>query len=118
MIFANSALNLMAASSAGACNLMLMRQKEIKEGVSVFNEDGSVEYGKSKKAGRKAILQTALSRVILPIPVLVFPAIGNALLAQIRLLPKTGTTAAKLVELSLCICSLTFALPMSIALFE
>lgn len=34
-----------------------------------------------------------------------------------RLLPK-NQTALKGLELTLCVCSLTFALPMSIALFE
>jgi hypothetical protein len=34
-----------------------------------------------------------------------------------RLWPK-NLAAAKAIELTLCICSLTFALPMSIALFE
>lgn len=54
-IFANAGINLFAASAAGACNLILMRQKELKEGISVYNEDGSIPYGKSKKAGKKAI---------------------------------------------------------------
>ena len=62
-------------------------------------------------------METAFSRVILPLPVLFFPAIGNAILEKLRLWPK-NLAAGKAIELTLCICSLTFALPMSIALFE
>lgn len=117
LIFANSFLAILAGSSAGAANLILMRQKELKQGVTVTNKDGSKEYGKSKVAGKKAIQQTAISRIVLPVPVLCFPAIGNLLLTKMRLMPKSSN-AAKVIELILCGMSLTFALPMSIALFE
>ena len=62
-------------------------------------------------------METAVSRFILPLPVLFFPAIGNFMLEKLRLWPK-NLAAGKFLELTLCICSLTFALPMSIALFE
>ena len=62
-------------------------------------------------------METAFSRVVLPLPVLFFPAIANAILEKMRLWPK-NLAAGKVIELALCICSLTFALPMSIALFE
>jgi sideroflexin-5 len=68
-------------------------------------------------AGKKAIMETAVSRFVLPLPVLFFPAFANAILEKMRLWPK-GVAAGKFMELGLCICSLTFALPMSIALFE
>jgi len=55
--------------------------------------------------------------MVLPLPVLFFPAVGNFLLEKMRLWPK-NIAAGKAIELGLCICSLTFALPMSIALFE
>ena len=97
--------------------MILMRSKELKEGVTVQNQDGSIEYGKSVIAGKKAIMETAVSRFVLPLPVLFFPALGNAILEKMRLWPK-GVVPGKLLELGLCICSLTFALPMSIALFE
>ena len=53
----------------------------------------------------------------MPLPVLFFPAIGNFLLESVRLWPKNAH-AGKLIEMTLCMCSLTFALPMSIALFK
>jgi hypothetical protein len=41
----------------------------------------------------------------------------NYAMERLRIWPK-NLVASKLVEASLCICSLTFALPMSIALFK
>lgn len=117
LIIANAFLNYIAGASAGASNLALMRWKEVKDGIKVQNEKGDVTYGSSKKAGKKAIAETAFSRFFLPLPVLFFPAIGNFLLESVRLWPK-NPHAGKLIEMTLCMCSLTFALPMSIALFK
>jgi hypothetical protein len=117
LIIANAFLNYFAGAAAGASNLVLMRQKELKDGIVVQNKEGDKDYGKSKKAGKKAIMETALSRVVLPLPVLFFPALTNFMLEKLRLWPRNHL-AGKFLELSLCCCSLTFALPMSIALFE
>ena len=81
------------------------------------NEAGTVTYGKSKKAGWKAITETGLSRVALPLPVLFFPAVMNSLLTRARLMPK-NVVLQKLIEMFLCVGTLTFALPMSIAIFK
>lgn len=51
LVVANAFLNYIAGATAGACNLALMRSKELKDGILVTNEAGTVEYGKSKKAG-------------------------------------------------------------------
>mmetsp|Transcript_4390 Transcript_4390/g.6360 ORF Transcript_4390/g.6360 Transcript_4390/m.6360 type:complete len:398 (-) Transcript_4390:19-1212(-) len=117
LILMNAALNYFVAALAGASNLGLMRQKEWVDGIIVSNKDGSVEYGKSKKAGKKAILETAFTRSLLPLPVLFLPATGNFLLEKIGLWPKR-LYAGKMMELMLVTFSLTIALPMSIALFE
>jgi hypothetical protein len=42
----------MAAAFAGFANCALMRQKELFEGISVYNKDGTVCYGKSVEAGK------------------------------------------------------------------
>ena len=47
-----------------------------------------------------------------------FPAIANAALTKMRLMPKAGSIGNKTVELMLCGMTLVLALPMSIALFE
>ena len=117
LIILNALLNYLAGATAGASNLVLMRYKEIESGITVTNEKGDKEFGKSKAAGKKAIQETAISRFVLPLPVLFFPAVGNFILEKLRLWPK-NMKLSKLIELSLCICSLSFALPMSIALFQ
>lgn len=117
LIVANAFLNWIAAALAGASNVAVMRSKEIIDGIEVENEEGTVKYGKSKEAGKKAVMETGISRFILPLPVLFFPACANFALEKARLMPKNAN-ARKILELTLCICSLSFALPMSIALFK
>lgn len=113
----NAFLNYLAAAFAGAANLALMRFKETKEGVVVQNEKGDESFGKSVIAGKQAIYETALSRFILPFPVIFFPALTFSLLAKLKMVPK-NSVAAKLLEASLCILSLTVSLPASVALFK
>ena len=117
MVLTNFFLNWLAAAVAGFANCALMRQKEIFEGIKVFNKEGDVCYGQSKVAGKQALLQTGASRVFLPFPVLFFPAICNIGLVKLGLWPR-NTTLSKLAELTLCILSLSVALPASVALFK
>ncbi len=94
-----------------------MRFKELEEGIKVQNKEGDVTYGYSKEAGKLAILQTGISRFILPLPVLFFPALANFVLEKLRLWPRRPIPS-KMLELILCTMSLTLALPMSVALFQ
>ena len=114
---ASAGLNYVAAAFAGAGNLVLMRSKEMKEGINIEDESGKVNYGKSVVAGKQAVLETAFSRFVLPLPVLFFPAIVNYGMERVGMWPRQ-VMASKLLELTLCIGSLTVALPMSIALFK
>eukprot|EP01083_Nonionella_stella_P186882 685439_1 len=61
-----------AVATAGALNVILMRYNEMKHGIDIMDKDGQI-VGKSQVAGRYAVLQTALSRVVLPAPILLFP---------------------------------------------
>ena len=117
LTLANAALNYLAAALAGPANLALIRYKELQEGVDIQSEQGDVTYGKSKEAGRQAIIQTAITRAVLPLPVLFLPALGHSLLSLIRLWPK-NRLLSKFMELGLVAGSLTVALPMSVALFQ
>ena len=62
-------------------------------------------------------MQTGMSRFILPLPVLFFPALANIALLKVGLWPR-NSTMAKLTELSLCVLSLCVALPSSVALYK
>ena len=55
-IIANACLNYIAGALAGASNLILMRFKETRDGIKIYNEEGNKEYGQSKIAAKKAIL--------------------------------------------------------------
>jgi hypothetical protein len=117
LIIANAFLNYIAGSLAGASNLVLMRFKETQDGIKIQNKEGDITYGQSKVAAKRAIMQTAITRFLLPIPVLFFPAIGNFVLEKLRLWPKNNAIA-KILELLLVCGSLTVALPMAVAAFE
>ncbi|KAM4625106.1 sideroflexin-5a isoform 2-T2 [Polymixia lowei] len=76
-----------AVASANVCNVVLMRHSELSEGISVLDSDGNV-VGTSKLAARHALLETALTRVVLPMPILVLPPIIMAVLEKLPLLQK------------------------------
>lgn len=56
-----------AVAAANCINLPLMRQKEIKEGIEVYDVDGN-KLGQSKVAAKKAIREVVLSRIAMASP--------------------------------------------------
>lgn len=52
LILASAALNYFAGAFAGASNCILMRLKEMEEGVNIQDESGENTYGKSKVCGK------------------------------------------------------------------
>ncbi|XP_069017062.1 sideroflexin-5a isoform X2 [Embiotoca jacksoni] len=70
-----------AVASANVCNVVLMRHSELSEGISVLDGDGNV-VGTSRVAARHALLETALTRVVLPMPILVLPPLIMATLEK------------------------------------
>jgi hypothetical protein len=87
-ILANAVIGYFSSAIAGVANLACMRKSEMKNGVVLTDKEGSTCYGKSAIAGKKAIYETALSRFVLPFPVLFFPTILNYLISKMRLMPK------------------------------
>uniref|UniRef100_A0A8C9YDB3 Sideroflexin 5b n=1 Tax=Sander lucioperca TaxID=283035 RepID=A0A8C9YDB3_SANLU len=63
-----------AVASANICNVCLMRHNELSEGIDVLDSNGNV-VGSSKIAARHAIMETAFTRVVLPMPIFVLPPI-------------------------------------------
>ncbi|KAA8588707.1 hypothetical protein FQN60_010052 [Etheostoma spectabile] len=57
-----------AVASANICNVGLMRHNELSEGIDVLDSNGNV-VGSSKIAARHAIMETAFTRVVLPMPI-------------------------------------------------
>ncbi|XP_058049848.1 sideroflexin-5 isoform X6 [Ahaetulla prasina] len=104
-----------AVASANICNVVLMRHTELEEGIDVLDEEGNV-VGSSRIAARHALLETALTRVVLPMPILVLPPIIMSLLektAFLRSRPRMLLPVQSLV----CLAAFGLALPLAISLF-
>ena len=105
-----------AVATANVCNVVLMRMNELREGIAVTAPDGTV-LGSSQVAARRAVAETALTRIVLPLPILVLPAIIMAGLERTRLLRTAGPVLRIGVQTVVCTAAFAFALPLAISLF-
>eukprot|EP00742_Colponemidia_sp_Colp-10_P004196 GILJ01004475.1.p1 GENE.GILJ01004475.1~~GILJ01004475.1.p1 ORF type:complete len:341 (+),score=51.32 GILJ01004475.1:44-1024(+) len=105
-----------AVASAGALNVLLMRYSEATQGVDVRNSDGSL-VGRSAAAGVKALSEVTLTRVALPVPVLLFPPIILGALTALHPPFAVRSLARTVTELTVIAGCLRFALPAAIGLF-
>ncbi|KAL2098765.1 hypothetical protein ACEWY4_005245 [Coilia grayii] len=104
-----------AVASANVCNVVLMRYSELKEGISVLDDQGKV-VGTSQVAARHAILETAITRVVLPMPILVLPPIVMTFLERLPLLQRRPRLVLPVHSL-VCLAAFSLALPLAISLF-
>lgn len=115
-LFVNFLISLSAVGSAGFINLLVMRSKEMKEGIMLTDHEGT-ERGKSKKIGRKAVTSTALTRFLMPIPPLLLPTLAFYQLEKKALMPKNKLAKFSL-ETLIFFLSLSIAPPLACALFK
>lgn len=92
-----------------------MRHTELSEGISVLDDKGNV-VGTSKLAARHALMETSLTRVVLPMPVLLLPPLIMAMLERLPLLQKHPRLRLS-VHSMVCLCAFGLALPVVIGLF-
>ncbi|KAK7139957.1 hypothetical protein R3I94_012548 [Phoxinus phoxinus] len=104
-----------AVASANVCNVLLMRHTELSEGISVLDDKGNV-VGTSKLAARHALMETSLTRVVLPMPVLLLPPLVMAILERLPPLQKHPRLALP-VHSMVCLSAFGLALPVAISLF-
>ncbi|RHZ83416.1 hypothetical protein Glove_94g37 [Diversispora epigaea] len=104
-----------AVASAGTVNVYLMRWKEIRDGIDVYDENGNT-LGKSQIAGKSAVGQVAISRVLTNFPVLTIPPLALSLLEKTRWLKRNPRLSTP-INFGLIALSLTTALPLAIAAF-
>jgi hypothetical protein len=78
-----------SVASAGVVNICCIRWKEMQDGIQVFrlkhDADGNEEtevLGKSSKAGKLAVGQSAASRVLTNIPTLIIPPVVMTILEK------------------------------------
>uniref|UniRef100_A0A3B4FN93 Sideroflexin-5-like n=1 Tax=Pundamilia nyererei TaxID=303518 RepID=A0A3B4FN93_9CICH len=102
------------AVSANICNVGLMRHNELSEGIDVLDNNGNV-VGSSRIAARHAIMETAFTRVVLPMPIFVLPPIIMSYL-ELRFLQSNRRL---LLPIHSVVCLVTFglSLPVAISLF-
>ncbi|KAL6487349.1 hypothetical protein MHYP_G00039750 [Metynnis hypsauchen] len=104
-----------AVASANVCNVLLMCHSELSEGVSVLDENGNV-VGTSKIAARCALLETAVTRGVLPMPILVLPPMLMTVLESLPLLQRHPRLVLPVHSL-VCLCAFGLALLLAISLF-
>lgn len=104
-----------AVAAANCINIPLMRQKEIKEGVEVFDEQGK-KVGQSKVAAEKAIREVVMSRIAMASPGMLLPPLLMNRLERRGTLRRFPFISLPL-QTALCGGLLVFATPMCCAIF-
>eukprot|EP01015_Nassula_variabilis_P037457 TRINITY_DN9920_c0_g2_i1.p1 TRINITY_DN9920_c0_g2~~TRINITY_DN9920_c0_g2_i1.p1 ORF type:complete len:287 (-),score=28.28 TRINITY_DN9920_c0_g2_i1:84-944(-) len=108
----------LGASSASLFNLYFARLNELKVGIQLKDpETGEyIENLRSKKAAERSLLETSVSRVLIPIPIFFVPSF---LLNQIKkkgLLPK-GKIGNTILNATIAAALLGSAMPLALAVF-
>ncbi|KAL4869240.1 hypothetical protein BDV12DRAFT_208674 [Aspergillus spectabilis] len=108
-----------AVSSASALNVFLMRGEEIRQGIDVYpvpeKEGEPVQsLGRSKKAAKIAVGETAISRVLNATPIMVVPPLILVQLEKRKLLTPRMVLPA---NLGLVLATSLFALPLALGAF-
>ncbi|XP_046870783.1 sideroflexin-5a isoform X2 [Hypomesus transpacificus] len=104
-----------AVAGANVCNVLLMRHSELSEGISVLDDSGKA-VGTSRLAARHALLDTALTRVVLPMPILLLPPFIMAMLERFPFLQKHRRLVLPTHSV-VCLGAFSLALPLAISLF-
>ncbi|RQM13230.1 hypothetical protein KXD40_003733 [Peronospora effusa] len=113
--FLGTMVPFVAVASAGAFNAVSMRFNEFQYGIDIMDEHGDV-HGRSVAAGRQSLGQVALTRIALPMPILLLPPYLFGVMKKTNIMPngKYPKLAAELVVLTLCLWG---AMPSAVALF-
>jgi len=114
-IFANC-VPFLAAAAGKPLQISLMRQREINEGVEVFDQNG-VSRGKSIIAGKYAVLTTIFTRTLYLAPMLWIPFIQSAFEKRFTFL-QTSPRANLIFYTVHCAFNSAFVTPLCIAVFS
>lgn len=104
-----------AVAAANCINIPLMRQKEIKDGIEVFDKEGK-KIGESRVAAKKAIKEVIFSRIAMASPGMIIPPIIMNRLERRGTLKRFPFISLPL-QTALCGTLLVFATPMCCAIF-
>lgn len=106
---------LLAVAAANCVNIPMMRQQEIKHGITISLEDGT-EVGKSGNAAKAAIGQVIPSRIAMAIPGMFIPPAVMMFAEKTKMYIKNPWLKAPSTVLLTGLC-LTFSTPIACALF-
>lgn len=120
-----------AVVTAGVVNVFLMRGEEIRRGIDVYptlsdeekekaekagDDSAQKSLGKSKKAAKIAVAETAVSRVMNATPIMVVPPLVLVRLQRTQWLKQRPRMVLPL-NLGLILTTSIFALPFALAVF-
>lgn len=88
LLFVNSASSMVACAVAGFLNTWFMRTTEMQKGIDIVDPATGEVMGKSAVAGKKAVLETALSRTLISFAILL-PTSALLLIEKFALMPTT-----------------------------
>jgi tricarboxylate carrier len=101
---------------ASSVNCLIMRWPETRTGITVYDPVSGREVGRSKIAAEKAIKETVVSRVLLQLPVFLFPPVMSMLPPIVRYLKRYPRMTTPVMTGFLFL-GFGFGLPASIAAF-
>lgn len=104
-----------AVATASTCNVVLMRNNELSEGIEVFDKNDKV-VATSKIAAKKALFETAVTRMFLPAPLLLIPPIIMTMAEKTKFL-KSHPKMHLPINAAVTTISFAVSLPIAIALF-
>ena len=102
---------------ANIANVAVIRSPDLVDGVCVYDTASGEEMPKSIVAGRTAVTQVAISRVMVPIPLMLLPPIFMDWLTAPGRFLSTRAALHTPVQISMILVLLRFALPLCIAVF-
>ena len=104
-----------AVAVANVCNVFLMRRQEMNTGIEVYDKSKKV-IGTSQIAAFDAIKDTALTRIVLPAPILTIPPLIMTALEKTALFTRFPKSYLP-VNATLGALAFALALPLAIGLF-
>ena len=111
----NAFSSFFACASAGFLNAWFMRQTEMEKGINVLDPETHESYGVSVVAAKKAVMQTAISRIFLNVTIF-FPPLALYWIEKKHMMPKNFLLRTT-VEAFFISLELYFAVPTGIALY-
>ena len=111
---ANCVSSCSATAIAGILNSLAMRNREIRHGIDIKDENNHV-FGKSRACAIKANIETSSSRIVMALPMF-GPPIIFFLLEKMRLLPKNVVLLTSL-QCTIFLIELLVSAPLCVALF-